>query len=235
MVFNFSNKGKGPGEAAGHPGWYGEAPRRSYHSVPWSPGNTGKPGVESFQGLVSGLLLQAAHSWVASHRHSHCAQHQGGDGLYSQDIDLGPLGVFLERHRTCDQVTSSQTSTTTCAPTCTQTQSSWLSEHVTLWEGALSATVGPVLSAYTHHSHTHWSCETNLMGKCPLFKARSPIGTNLRTGITYFRNCAHDSLLASTRGFADMLMALTSIHSACPFCRSCHTAYQNQGLMSHDF
>lgn len=37
--------------------------------------NSGKPGIESLQWLVPGLLLQAAYSWIASHRHSHCTEH----------------------------------------------------------------------------------------------------------------------------------------------------------------
>lgn len=37
--------------------------------------NSGKPGIESLQGLVPGLLLQAAYSWIASYRNSHCAEH----------------------------------------------------------------------------------------------------------------------------------------------------------------
>lgn len=101
FAFNFGNKGKGQGEAAGFPWWRGGAPHCSHHR--WALetlGNSGKPGVESLQGLVPGLLLQAAHSWVAGHGHSHRTQHQGGDGLHGQDIDLSPLCIFLEKEPT---------------------------------------------------------------------------------------------------------------------------------------
>lgn len=72
-------------------------------------GNSGEPGVEGFQRLVPGLLLQAAHGRVAGHRHGHRTQHQGGDGLHGQDVDLRPLCVLLEGKPTCRQVATPTT------------------------------------------------------------------------------------------------------------------------------
>ena len=72
--------------------WRLPAPTRPCPETQFS----GPPGIKGFQGLVPGLLLQAAHGRVAGHRHGHCTQHQRGDGLHGQDVDLRPLCVFLE-------------------------------------------------------------------------------------------------------------------------------------------
>lgn len=131
LAFNFGNKEKGLGEAAGLPG---------KREGPWVPttavqelethSNSDRPGVESFQGLVPGLLLQAAHGWVASHRHGHRTQHQGGDGLHGQDIDLGPLRVFLQGEPTRYEATSHHVY---------RAHRPWFSGHTALQGGALSA------------------------------------------------------------------------------------------------
>ena len=53
------------------------------------------PGVEGLQALVAGLLLQTADGRVAGGGQGHGAQHQGGDGLDGQHVDLSPLQVLL--------------------------------------------------------------------------------------------------------------------------------------------
>lgn len=152
--------------------------------------NPGTPGVKRLQRLASGLLLQAAHGWVAGHGHGHRTQHQRGDGLHSQDIDLGPLRVFLEGQPTHRRVTSSQTPTPPVPPEAHRPQSPRLSDHKASRKGALSASEGQafparaVLSASAHHSLYTLVTRNKRDAQCLLFQARSPTGTNLQTGIT---------------------------------------------------
>lgn len=55
------------------------------------------PCLEGFEALVAWLLFQTAYRGVTSSRQGHGTQHQAGDGLHCQHIQLGTLQVLLEK------------------------------------------------------------------------------------------------------------------------------------------
>lgn len=58
-----------------------------------------RPCFQGLEALVTGLLFQTADCRVASSGQGHGTQHQAGDGLYCQHVQLGTLKVLLATRR----------------------------------------------------------------------------------------------------------------------------------------
>lgn len=57
------------------------------------------PCLQGFEAFVAGLLFQTADGRVPGSGQGHGTQHQAGDGLHCQHVELGTLQVLLQTDR----------------------------------------------------------------------------------------------------------------------------------------